>query len=65
MNTKTLLVRTVITFAALAAAGIGMALGARNIVSPFDQTVLVAVGVAIFGASLAFFLVRVFSLIEK
>ena len=65
MNTKTLLTRTIVTFAVLAAAGIGMALGARNLASPFDQTVLIAVGVAIFGASLAFFLVRVFSLLEK
>jgi hypothetical protein len=65
MNAKTLLVRTVITFAVLAATGIGMAVGARNLASPFDQTVLMAVGVAIFGASLAFFLVRVFSLVRK
>jgi len=65
MNTKTLLVRTIVTFAALALAGIGVAIGARNLVDSFDQTALVAVGVAIFGASLAFFLVRVFSLLEK
>lgn len=65
MNTKNLITRTVIVFAVLAAAGIGMAIGARNLVNPFDQTVLIAVGCAIFGASLAFFLVRVFSLIEK
>ena len=65
MNTKNLITRTVVTFAALALAGIGMAVGARNLTNPFDQTVLIAVGTAIFGASLAFFLVRVFSLIEK
>jgi hypothetical protein len=65
MNTKTLLTRTVVTFAALAVAGVGMAVGARNLANPFDQIVLVAVGVAIFGASLAFFLIRVFSLVEK
>jgi len=65
MNTKTLLTRTVVTFAALAVAGIGMAVGARNLVNPSDQTVLIAIGIAIFGASLAFFLVRVFSILEK
>jgi len=65
MNTKDLITRTVVTFAALAAAGVGMAVGARNLVDPFDQAVLIAIGAAIFGASLAFLLVRVFSLIEK
>ena len=52
-------------FAALAVAGIGMAVGSRILADPFDQIVLIAVGVAIFGASLAFFLVRVFSMLEK
>lgn len=65
MNTKTLLTRTVVTFAVLAVAGVGMAVSARNLVNPFDQTLLIAVGTAIFGASLAFFLVRVFALLEK
>jgi len=65
MNTKTLITRTVVTFAALAVAGIGMAVRARTLADPFDQTVLIAVGVALFGASLAFLLVRVFSLLEK
>lgn len=65
MNTKYLIIRTVVTFAALAVAGIGMAVGARNLTDPFNQTVLITVGCSIFGASLAFFLVRVFSLIEK
>ncbi len=66
MNTKTLLIRTVVTFAVLAVAGVGMAVSARNLANPsFDQTVLIAVGTAIFGASLAFFLVRVFALLEK
>jgi len=65
MNTKILIVRTTVTFAALSAAGIGIALGARNLANPFDQIVLIAVGCAIFAASLAFFLVRIFSLVEK
>lgn len=65
MNTKYLIIRTVVAFAVLAVAGIGMAVGARNLTDPFSQAVLIAVGCSIFGASLAFFLVRVFSLIEK
>ena len=65
MNTKTLLTRTVVTFAALAVAGVGMAVSTRNLANPFDQTILIAVGTTIFGASLAFFLVRVFALLEK
>jgi hypothetical protein len=65
MNTKTLLTRTVVTFAVLAVAGVGMTVSARNLANPFDQTILIAVGTTIFGASLAFFLVRVFSLLEK
>jgi hypothetical protein len=65
MSTKNLIVRTTVTFAALAAAGIGMAVRARGLADGFDQTVLVAVGSAMFGAALAFFLVRVFSLLEK
>ena len=47
MNTKNLITRTVIVFAALALAGIGMAIGARNLVDAFDQTILIAVGVAL------------------
>ena len=65
MNTKTLLIRTMVTFAALAVAGVGMAVGARNLASPFDRDVLIAVGVAMFGAALTFLLVRVFSFLEK
>ena len=65
MNTKNLTTRTVVVFAALAVTGIGMAVGAGNLADAFDQTVLIAVGCAIFGASLAFFLIRVFSLPEK
>ena len=65
MNTKTLITRTVVTFAALALAGIGMAVGARRLADSFDQTVLVAVGSAMFGAALDFLLVRMFSLLEK
>ena len=65
MNTRNLITQTVVTFAALALAGIGITVGARNLANPFDQNVLIAVGTSIVGAALAFFLVRVFSLLEK
>ena len=65
MNTKNLINRTVVTFAALAVAGISVAVSGRFMADAFDQSVMVAIGSAMFGASLAFFLLRFFSLIEK
>jgi hypothetical protein len=65
MNTKSLLTRTVIVFAALAAAGIVVAVSAQFVADSLEQTIMVALGSALFGASLAFFLVRLFSLVEK
>lgn len=65
MNTKQLITRTTVTFATLAIAGISVAVSARFVPNTFDQTVLVAVGSAIFGAGLAFFQVRISALTEK
>ena len=65
MNTKNLIVRTTLTFVSLALAGIFMAVGAKTVTDAVDQSILIAVGSALFGAALAFFLVRVFGLIEK
>lgn len=65
MNAKSLLIRTVIVFAALAAAGIVVAVSAQFVADSLEQTIMVALGSALFGASLSFFLVRLFSLIEK
>ena len=65
MNTKALVTRTTITFVALMLGGILMAVGAKTLTDPVDQTILISVGSAIFGAALAFFLVRIFSLTEK
>lgn len=65
MNTKTLITRTAIVFAALAAAGIVVAASSRFVMDALGQTLMVALGSAMFGASLAFFLVRLFSLIEE
>jgi len=65
MNTKKLVTRTVVIFAALAIAGIGVAVSGRFMTDAFDRSVMVVIGSAIFGAALAFFLVRMFGLIEK
>ena len=65
MNTKTLITRTSVSFAVLAIAGILMAVGAKTMPAGVDQTILISVGSALFGAALAFFLVRVFSIAEK
>ena len=65
MNTKNLIARTTLTFVALAVAGIFMAVGAKTMTDAVDQSILISVGSALFGAALAFFLVRVFGLIEK
>ncbi len=64
MNTKNLIVRTVIIFVALAFAGIGLALGAKLVADALEQMVLVAVGSALFGVALTFFLIRILSIEE-
>lgn len=65
MNTKSLLTRTVIVFAALAAAGIILTISSRFAMTALEQTIMVGLGSAMFGAGLCFFLVRFFSLVEK
>ncbi len=65
MDTKTLITRTTVTFIALTIGGILMVVSAKTFIDPVDQSILIAVGSAIFGAGLAFFLVRIFSLVEK
>lgn len=65
MDTKDLIVRTTVTFVALALAGIFMAVGAKTMTNAVDQSILISVGSALFGAALAFFLVRIFSIVEK
>ena len=65
MNTKNLITRTAVTFVGLAIGGIIMAVSAKTMTDPIDQSILISVGSAVFGAGLAFFLVRVFSLVEK
>jgi len=42
-----------------------MAVGAKTMTDAVDQSILISVGSALFGAALAFFLVRIFSIVEK
>lgn len=65
MNTKNLVIRTVITFVALAVAGISVAVSASFVMDTLEQNVMIAIGSAIFGAALTFFLIRLFALVEK
>ena len=65
MNTKNLIARTTLTFVALAVTGIFMAVGAKTMTDAVDRSILISVGSALFGAALAFFLVRIFSIMEK
>jgi hypothetical protein len=65
MNTKQHITRAIAIFTALTIAGISMVVTAQAVTEAFAQTVLVAIGSAIFGAGLAFFLVRISTLTEK
>ena len=65
MNTKTLITRTVIVFAALALAGIVTAASSRFMMDTLQRSIMIGVGSAIFGASLCFFLIRFLSIVER
>jgi ABC-type Fe3+ transport system permease subunit len=65
MNTKRSTPQAVVIFVALSIAGTSMAVTAQFVPNAFAQTVLVAIGSAIFGAGLAFFLVRIAAQTEK
>jgi hypothetical protein len=65
MNTKNSITRTVVIFVALAVAGLAVALSARFVMSALEQSIIVGVGSALFGASLTFFLIRILSITEK
>ena len=65
MNTNQHLTRTTAIFVGLTIAGLSVVVAAQVIPQAFAQTVLVAIGSAIFGAGLAFFLVRITALTEE
>ncbi len=65
MNTKQLITRTTVIFTGLTVAGISVAVNAQVVPDAFAQTIMVAIGSAIFGAGLVFFLIRISTLSEK
>lgn len=62
MTTKQLISRITIIFVALTVAGISVAVSALVVPNAIAQTIMVAIGSAIFGAGLVFFLIRVSTL---
>lgn len=65
MKTQKGFTQTVGIFIGLAVAGIGIAASAQVVPVEFAQTMMVAVGSAIFGAGLAFFLIRMSALMDR
>ncbi len=65
MNTNQQIFRSTAIFVSLTAAGISVAVSAQVVPQAFVQTIMVAMGSAIFGAGLAFFLLRMTALTEK
>lgn len=65
MNNQKGLTSTVGIFVGLAVAGISVAVSAQIVPNGFAQIVMVAIGSAIFGAGLTFFLVQMNNLHDK
>ena len=65
MNTKQSVTCTTTIFASLALAGIAVAASAQIVPNHFAQTLMLAIGSAIFGSGLTFFLVRMSTLENK
>jgi hypothetical protein len=65
MNTPKNFTQAGVLFASLSLAGIGIAVGAQFVLGDFAQTVMVAIGSAVFGAGLTFFLIRMSELFDK
>ncbi len=65
MNTKNLINQTAVIFAVLAIAGVSLAVGSKFVANPSEQTILVGIGSAMFGAALTFFLIRILSIAGK
>ena len=62
MNTKNLINQTVVIFTTLAIAGVSLAVGSKFLADTSEQTILIGIGSAMFGAALTFFLVRILSI---
>ena len=65
MNTKQTVTPTTTIFTGLALAGIAIAISAQIVSNDFAQTLIVAIGSAIFGSGLTFFLVCMSNLENK
>ena len=65
MNTKQIIPRTATLFAGLALAGIIVAVSSQIVPNTFAQKLMVAIGSAIFGSGLTFFLIRMSNLENK
>lgn len=65
MNTKQDITRTTTIFTGLALAGIAIAVSSQVVSSDFAQTLMIAIGSAIFGSGLTFFLIRISNLENK
>ena len=65
MNNQKSFARVTGIFVGLAVAGISIAVASQVVPSDFAQTVMIAIGSAVFGAGLTFFLVRSSKLIDK
>ena len=62
MNNKQTVTRTTIIFTGLALAGMAVAISSQVVSSDFTQILLVAIGSAIFGSGLTFFLFNISNL---
>ena len=62
MDTKETRTRNTAIFVGLTLAGIVIAVSAQSVADDFSQTLMVAMGSAIFGSGLTFFLIRVSNL---
>ena len=65
MNTKQFVTRTTTLFAGLALAGIIVSVSSQIVQNTFAQTLMIAIGSAIFGSGLTFFLIRMSTLKNK
>jgi hypothetical protein len=65
MNTKQFVIRTTTLFVSLTLAGIAVAVSAQVVPDTFAQTLMVAIGSAIFSSGLTFFLIRMSTLENK
>lgn len=65
MNTNQFVTRTTVIFVSMALAGIAVAVSAQVVPGAFAQTLMVALGSAVFGSGLTFFLLRFVTRFEK